>query len=71
MKKQNRRCDPQKQAYWEDVLRRWRTSGQTVREFCRNAGVPEIGTAISGDGNWHDDARRQKPCVSHRPRPRR
>ena len=41
MKKRMRQCDPQKQAYWEDVLRRWRTSGQTVRAFCRNAGVPE------------------------------
>lgn len=41
MKKRNRRCDPQKQAYWEDVVRRWRTSGQTVRDFCRAAGVPE------------------------------
>ena len=41
MKKRDRQCDPQKQAYWEDVLRRWQVSGQTVRDYCREAGVPK------------------------------
>ncbi len=41
VKKRNRRCDPQKQAYWEDMLRRWQASGQTVRNDCHDAGVRE------------------------------
>ena len=41
MKKRNRRCDPQKQAYWQGVVRRWKESGQTVRDFCRVEGLRE------------------------------
>ena len=41
MKKRNRRCDPQKQACWQGVVRRWKESGQTVRDFCRVAGLRE------------------------------
>jgi len=41
MKKGNRRCDPQKQRHWEEVMRRWREGGQAVREFCRAEGVRE------------------------------
>jgi hypothetical protein len=41
MKKRVRRCDPQKQRHWEEVVRRWSKAGQSVRAFCRNAGVRE------------------------------
>jgi hypothetical protein len=30
------RCgDPQRRSYWEEVVRRWREGGQSVRAFCR------------------------------------
>lgn len=41
MKKRSRRCDPQRQSYWEGVVRRWREGGQAVRVFCRTEGVRE------------------------------
>ena len=41
MKKRIRRGDPQKQTYWEEVVRRWREGGQSVRAFCRAEGVRE------------------------------
>jgi len=41
MKKRRRRCDPEKQRHWEEVLRRWRESGQSVRAFCRAEGLRE------------------------------
>jgi hypothetical protein len=41
MKKRIRRCDPQKQSHWEEVLRRWERSGQSVREYCRAEGLRE------------------------------
>ena len=41
MKKRIRRGDPQKQTYWEAVVRRWRESGQSVRAFCRVEGLRE------------------------------
>lgn len=41
MKKRRRRCDLEKQRHWEEVLRRWREGGQSVRAFCRAAGVRE------------------------------
>ena len=30
-----------KQKYWEEVVRRWQESGQSVRAFCRAEGVRE------------------------------
>jgi hypothetical protein len=41
MKKRIRRSDPQKQTYWEGVVRRWKESGQSVRGFCRAEGLGE------------------------------
>jgi transposase-like protein len=41
MKKRRRRWDPEKQRHWEEVLRRWRESGQSVRAFCRVEGLRE------------------------------
>jgi transposase-like protein len=41
MKKRMRRCDPQKRAYWEEVVRRWQESGQSVRGYCRAEGLRE------------------------------
>ena len=34
MKKRIRHGDPQRQSYWEEVVRRWREGGQSVRSFC-------------------------------------
>jgi transposase-like protein len=57
MKTRNRRCDPQKQAYWEAVVRRWRAGGQTVRAFCRAEGVRETAFYF-----WRRElARRRQP----------
>ncbi len=33
--------DPAKRRYWREVVERWRQSGQSVRAFCRSAGVKE------------------------------
>jgi transposase-like protein len=41
MKKRIRRGDVQKLRYWEEVLRRWREGGQSVRGFCRAEGLRE------------------------------
>jgi transposase-like protein len=41
MTKRTRRGDPQKQAYWEAVVRRWREGGESVRAFCRAEGLRE------------------------------
>ncbi len=41
MKKRRWRSDPQKQVQWEEAVRRWRESGQSVRDYCRAAGVRE------------------------------
>jgi hypothetical protein len=41
MKKRKRRGDPQKQRYWEEVVRRWKESGASVREYCRGEGLRE------------------------------
>jgi transposase-like protein len=41
MKKRIRRGDPRRQRYWEEVVRRWREGGQSVRAFCRAEGLRE------------------------------
>jgi hypothetical protein len=41
MKKRVRHGGSERQVYWEEAMRRWRESGQSVREFCRNEGVRE------------------------------
>ena len=41
MKKRIRRGDPQRQRYWEEVVRRWKESGRSVRDFCRAEGLRE------------------------------
>jgi transposase-like protein len=41
MRKRTRRGDPQRQRYWEEVVRRWREGGQSVAAFCRGEGLRE------------------------------
>lgn len=41
MKKRTRRCDLRKQKYWEEVVRRCKQGGQSVRNFCRAEGLHE------------------------------
>ncbi len=41
MKKRVRRCNTEKQARWEEVMRRWRESARSVRGFCRDEGLQE------------------------------
>lgn len=41
MKRKVRRGDPQRQSYWEDVIRRWKESGRSVRDHCRAEGLRE------------------------------
>lgn len=41
MKKRIRRCDAEKQRQWEAVMRRWKESGQSVRQYCRIEGLRE------------------------------
>jgi hypothetical protein len=41
MKKCVRRGGSERQVYWEEAMRRWRESGQSVRDFCRNEEVRE------------------------------
>jgi len=36
-----RRGDPQRQDYWRELVRRWKESGRSVREFCRAEGLRE------------------------------
>lgn len=36
-----RRCDPAKERYWRGVVQGQGGSGQSVREYCRQAGVKE------------------------------
>ena len=41
MKKRLRQSGSERQTYWEEAMRRWKESGQSVRDFCRNEGVRE------------------------------
>jgi transposase-like protein len=41
MKTGIRRGDPQRQKYWEEVLRQWCEGGQTARAFCHAQNLPE------------------------------
>ena len=41
MKKRVRQGGSERQAYWEEAMRRWKGSGQSVRAFCGNEGVRE------------------------------
>jgi transposase-like protein len=41
MKKRMRRGDPQRQKYWDGVVRRYREGGQSVRAFCLAEGLRE------------------------------
>jgi hypothetical protein len=59
MKQQMRRGDPQRQRYWEEVVRRWRESGQSVRDFCGAEGLRE-----SAFHYWRTRLGQQKPSTS-------
>ena len=41
MARQIRRGDPRRQNYWEEVVRRWKEGGRSVREFCHAEGMRE------------------------------
>ena len=41
MSKQGRRGGSQRQSYWQEVVRRWREGGQSVRAFCQAEGLRE------------------------------
>jgi transposase-like protein len=41
MKKRIQHGDPQRQRYWEEMVRRCREGGQAVRAFCRAEGLRE------------------------------
>jgi hypothetical protein len=41
MAKDGRSGDPAKRRRWRELVKRWRQSGETVREFCRSAEVKE------------------------------
>jgi hypothetical protein len=41
MKNRVRRGDPERRRHWEEVMRRWREGGQTVRAFCHAENLRE------------------------------
>ena len=41
MNRRIRRGDPRRRNYWEEVVRRWKEGGRSVREFCRAEGLRE------------------------------
>jgi hypothetical protein len=41
MKKRIRRCDLARRQQWQTAIQRWRSSGQSVRAFCRQEGLKE------------------------------
>ncbi len=41
MARRGRGVDIAKRKHWQEVIRQWRQSGQSVREFCRNAEIKE------------------------------
>jgi transposase-like protein len=41
MKRRIRRGDPRRQSYWEQVVRRWKDSGRSVRDYCQAEGLRE------------------------------
>jgi transposase-like protein len=65
MKKRIRHGDPHRQRYWEEMVRRCREGGQSVRAFCRAEGVRESAFYFwrrelmrrSQPGTWHDSQR--------------
>jgi len=41
MSQRGRERDVNKERIWRDAIRRWRSSGQTIRGFCRERGLSE------------------------------
>lgn len=41
MKDSIQRGNPERQGHWQEVVRRWKESGQSVREYCRVQGLRE------------------------------
>lgn len=41
MARRGRGVDGAKRKHWQELIRQWRQSGQSVREFCRNAEIKE------------------------------
>jgi hypothetical protein len=70
MKKRIRGRDGAKQSHWEEVMRRWQQSGQSIRSFCRAEGLRESAFYF-----WRSElARRRHPVHAANglpPQPRR
>ena len=69
MKKRVRRGGSERQVYWEEAMRRWRESGQSVRDFCRNEGVRESAfyfwrRELARRSQSTDAVKRSRPPVS-------
>jgi len=56
MKKRIQRCDPQRQRYWEEVMRRWKKGGQSVRAYCCREGLRESAFYF-----WRRELARRRP----------
>jgi len=41
MRQQSKRGDPQRRIHWQELVRRWKKGGGTVRAFCRQEGLRE------------------------------
>lgn len=41
MRESIRKGDPERQRHWQEVMRQWQESGQSVREYCRVQGLQE------------------------------
>lgn len=67
----NRRRDPQREQFWRDVLARFRTSGLSVRAFCRQEQLSESQfyawrrTVAKRDGTRVPS--RKRPAIRKRP----
>lgn len=64
MKKRVSGGDPQRRTYWQDVMRRWREGGQSVRAFCRAEGLRESAFYF-----WRRKLASRGPRTRRRPEP--
>ena len=71
MAKRIRKSDPEKERYWRGVVRGQQRSGQSVREYCRQAGVKESAfywwrRELARRGSGRKTARQRTSSVSPR-----
>ena len=65
MKKRTGQRDPQRQVYWEQVMRRWQEGGRSVTDFCRAEGVRESAFYF-----WRRELARRNQQAVKGPRPK-